>query len=545
MLRNDSVVVRVNGVDRITLTGLTGATSTNPRYLRFGVDNYAGTQTGQKKVFHDQVGVTSRGWLGQRSAPGPSSPITYLHDDLGRLSSVIDPDGDTGSYSYDPAGNLLSIGRASSYAVTLKEFSPKRGVVGDTVTVYGTGFSATPASNVVKFGTVTATVTAATRSKLTVTVPPTAATGTISVTTSGTTATSIGSFTVGATTPTISAVSVAKGDADQTFTITGTRFETTPTNNNVTVNGTFAQVTAATATLLTVKIPPGTGSGPVAVATPGGRVVASADLYLTPYDNPQVVPTGWTAANMGYTGRVALGGSILATQSAANAGKFGLVIFSATKGKRVAIKATAGPFAQTSLIDPNGDWVGGSFLRATMQSGGGGFIDTLDIPITGTYALYLYANTPATGSQTFTVYDVPADISAQATIGGAGVTVSTTAPGQKALVTFSGTQGQKVSLKNTPISGQLGLMTIKTPTSSVLLTSGANFIEPFTLPQTGTYTILVSASAESLASTTVQLFGVPADTTGTIATDGTPTTTSNTVPGQNIALSFSGCLANE
>ena len=115
MLRNDSVIVRVNGVDRITLTGLTGATSTNPRYLRFGVDNYAGTQNGNKQVFHDQVGVSSRGWLGDRTAAGPSSPITYVHDDLGRLTDVIDPDGDTGTYSYDPAGNLLSTVRSNSY----------------------------------------------------------------------------------------------------------------------------------------------------------------------------------------------------------------------------------------------------------------------------------------------------------------------------------------------------------------------------------------------------------------------------------------------
>ncbi len=63
-LRNDSVVVRVNGVDKITLTGLSGATTGNPRYLRVGIEEYAGTSPQPVTVYHANVGTSTTTWLG-------------------------------------------------------------------------------------------------------------------------------------------------------------------------------------------------------------------------------------------------------------------------------------------------------------------------------------------------------------------------------------------------------------------------------------------------------------------------------------------------
>jgi hypothetical protein len=64
-LKNSSVIVRVDGVDRITLNGLSGATSGNLRFLRAGIDHYDGTATAQPKtVFHSHVGVSTTDWLG-------------------------------------------------------------------------------------------------------------------------------------------------------------------------------------------------------------------------------------------------------------------------------------------------------------------------------------------------------------------------------------------------------------------------------------------------------------------------------------------------
>jgi Polysaccharide lyase len=76
-LRNDSIVVRIDGVDRITLTGLSGAATGNARYLRAGIDHYdtAGTTDGVG-VFHNSIGITTTGWLGDRGATGTTATPT-------------------------------------------------------------------------------------------------------------------------------------------------------------------------------------------------------------------------------------------------------------------------------------------------------------------------------------------------------------------------------------------------------------------------------------------------------------------------------------
>jgi hypothetical protein len=66
--------------------------------------------------------------------------------------------------------------------LSVASFSPARGVAGTSVTITGTGFSTTSSENVVTFNGVAATVTNATATALTVTVPSTAASGKISVT---------------------------------------------------------------------------------------------------------------------------------------------------------------------------------------------------------------------------------------------------------------------------------------------------------------------------------------------------------------------------
>ncbi|MFZ4057643.1 MAG: beta strand repeat-containing protein [Ferruginibacter sp.] len=66
---------------------------------------------------------------------------------------------------------FLSIQTVQAQAPTITSFSPTSAAVGATVTITGTNFSATAANNIVYFGAVKATVTAATATTLTVTVP--------------------------------------------------------------------------------------------------------------------------------------------------------------------------------------------------------------------------------------------------------------------------------------------------------------------------------------------------------------------------------------
>ena len=149
------------------------------------------------------------------AATPANNAITYVYDELGRLTGVTDPSGETAIYSYDAVGNLLSISRQSSSVVSVIEFTPNSGPVGTTVTIYGTGFSTVLSENSVSFNSVSATVTSATATQLVTTVPSGATTGPIGVTTPAGSATSPAPFTV-LTNATITAINpgqIARGTA--------------------------------------------------------------------------------------------------------------------------------------------------------------------------------------------------------------------------------------------------------------------------------------------------------------------------------------------
>jgi hypothetical protein len=73
---NDSIVVRANGTDKFTLSGLSGATSKSQRYIRAGIDHYDASGTAQVGVNHTLLGASQLGWLGSRTAV-PTPPATF------------------------------------------------------------------------------------------------------------------------------------------------------------------------------------------------------------------------------------------------------------------------------------------------------------------------------------------------------------------------------------------------------------------------------------------------------------------------------------
>src|SRR5882762_2690411 len=128
-----------------------------------------------------------------------NSPVQYAYDDLGRLTNVVDPAGNSATYHYDAVGNLLSITRTTVPAnngLAVLNFSPQQGPAGVTVILQGQGFGSTSGANAVQFNGTAAMVTSATASTLTVKVPSGATTGPISVTVGGTAASSDKNFTI-------------------------------------------------------------------------------------------------------------------------------------------------------------------------------------------------------------------------------------------------------------------------------------------------------------------------------------------------------------
>jgi N-acetylneuraminic acid mutarotase len=156
----------------------------------------------------------------------------------------------------------------------ITNFSPTGGKEGTIVTITGSNFSTTLADNVVKFNGTTATVTAATATSLTVSVPTGAATGKIAVQVKGINTNSTSDFIIFLQ-PTISGFSPTSGSIGNTIVINGTNFSTTLANTVVKINGVQATVNSGNATQLFISVPAGATSGKITVETNGFQAVSS------------------------------------------------------------------------------------------------------------------------------------------------------------------------------------------------------------------------------------------------------------------------------
>jgi YD repeat-containing protein len=432
-----------------------------------------------------------------------TQPISYVYDQLGRLTAAIDQAGNVAGYAYDSVGNILSISRGSAQQLSIISFSPNSGSVGSTVTVYGTAFNTTPSLNTVKFNGTTATVTAATATSLVVSVPSGATTGTVSVTTSAGTATSTPSFTVttaGAGQPTITSFSPSIGTPGTSVSITGTNFDTTTANDKVKFNVGPSIPSTATTTSLSVSVPgPGT-SGHLVVATPAGTVSSTSDFF--------VPPSPFTASSVGYTSRVSLGSGQTVTIS--TGGQIGLLVFDETAGHRASLLTSSNTMTSTggattiSINNPSGTSLASQSVTTSAP-----FIAAQNVSVTGTYTVVIQPASSATGSITVTVYDVPTDVAGSITVGGSSVSITTTTPGQGGTLTFSGTSGQQVTVHATSNTISNVTVSLVNPDGS-LVTSQTSSSSSFnltssTLAETGTFTIKVSASQGNTGGITIQL----------------------------------------
>jgi RHS repeat-associated protein len=460
-----------------------------------------------------------------------SDPIRYAYDPAGRLTGVVDPSVGSASYQYDAAGNITAITRTVVGTLGVIGFTPLAAPIGAPVTISGTGFSATPANNTVKFNGVTATVTAASVTSLSVTVPTGATSGTISVTTAAVTVTSASTFRI-AGGPAITSVTPAVVSAGSTVTVAGSGFDTSPLRNVVAFDAARAQVQSASGTSLSVVVPNTAASGHTTVSTSFGTTVSSADIF--------VPPTGYTTGDVQFTGRTTIGSSQVVTVSTAL--KVGMLLFDGTAGQRVSWQF---PSVSISGLDVAIYAPDGSVLKAKANVDPGTFFEPLTLPMTGSYLVLVDPKTSSTGSATVQMYDVGADPTATATAGGSAVTITTTVPGQNALVTFSGTAGQRTSYAFSSISFANHLRVLKPDGTTLVGTDpfnggASNFFDAITLPSTGTYTVVLDGNDAAIGSGTVQVYDVGSDPTVSTTPGWSAVTVTTTVPGQNALVTFSG-----
>ncbi|UXI68267.1 IPT/TIG domain-containing protein [Tahibacter amnicola] len=317
---------------------------------------------------------------------------TYSYDELGRLKTVTNASGETAEYVYDAVGSILEVKRYSAGTVAVTGFSPRSAPAGAEVTVKGTGFSPSPAQNQVEFNGVVASVVAATATTLNVTVPAAATSGPIRVMRDGQSALSAEAFTVtpsdGA--PTIASLSASCVLQDQTFTITGSNFDTRAGMTRVEVGAKLAVVTVLSDTSLRVTVPRKSAGGKVVVRTPAGAAVSDTLLLVT--------EQGMDCSRFSGTAWLTVDGA--AQPLAMPAGKYYVVYFEGSTGQWLSVQASAmsttpaGGSLQSYNFAPDGSTVTGYTLYAgTAQSH-----HFAPMPASGVYAMRIYASSATTVS---------------------------------------------------------------------------------------------------------------------------------------------------
>ena len=241
------------------------------------------------------------------------------------------------------------------------------------------------------------------------------------------------------------------------------------------------------------------------------------------------------------------------TVTTTSPGEDARLVFEGAAGQRISLKlsdVTIGTSccssAKISILKPDGS----TLLSASSFGTSGGFIDTKTLPQTGSYRILVDPQSNAVGSVTLTLYDVPDDAEAPVVPGGAPASAETTAPGQNAGFLFDAIAGDRVSLKLSDVTigtscCSSAKISILKPDGSTLLSASSfgtsgGFIDTKTLPQTGSYRILVDPQSNAVGSVTLTLYDVPDDPTGTLVLGGAASTLALDVPGLNGWRTFSG-----
>lgn len=422
-------------------------------------------------------------------------PIAYSYDELGRLVGAVASSGDAAGYSYDAVGNILAINHYTSSQVAVFALEPNSGPVGAQVTIQGANFAATASQNAVTFNGTAATITSASSTQLVVSVPAGATSGQITVTAPAGSATSSESFTVQASSglPTITSFTPALISAGQPVTVTGANFDTTPPNDRLILNVSPATMPSApppTSTTLTLTVPSATASGHISLSTPGGAAVSSSDLYVYPPNfNPAQSPATLLE-------RISLNSPATVSIPNGSSGAIGLLLFDGIEGQLISVY-TSGNSGGYFFAVQNPDYtrLEGTGCQTVC------FFDSQRLPRTGTYTVLVQ------DGATFTLW-VTIPFAAPISTNGTGLNLNLL-PGQNARLSFNGVTGQSatVQISNNVINNTVTLSLLN-PDGSTLnsITQGNSFFGfTNTLPQTGSYTVVVDPGSSASGAMTVSV----------------------------------------
>lgn len=465
------------------------------------------------------------------AAPALAAQQRYVYDEAGRLVQVTQEDGSGAIYEYDAVGNILSVKRISQSALSISEFTPNTGSSGTTVSIYGSGFIATPASNQVKFNGVSATVVSATSTALTVNVPAAATSGKISISNSNGAISSATDFVVGTSNlPTITSFSPAIGVRGTAVTINGANYAPVASGNRIAFDSVSASSTILATGKLGTTVPGVVSSGKISVTTAYGKATSDTDFFA--------VPPAINVADVEATGRLTVNAAPQPVQLQ-NVGKKALLLFEGARQPMLTLIATDATFAGSMSVSIYA--VDGSVVLTSSLSNNG----TLDLPMLpsmGTYTVALSLPSEAVGKVNLQLRAEDVG-SSDIEVDGAARAISLSA-GQNGRYTFAGKAGQRLSLGYDSVvtlpASQGIYYRVTNPDGSSLFGdswSNSNSNNLPVLPVDGRYTIQVDPSG--IATAKLNLV-VSRDIVGSLALDAAPVTFSSTRVGQNGRYTFTG-----
>ena len=410
-------------------------------------------------LFATQPAISAAGVLTftpSANASGNATVTLRLHDNGGIAHNGIDTSA---------AQTFTLAVTASGPAPTVASFSPTSGAVGTVVTIKGTGFSN---SSVVKFNAVAAaSVTFVSATQIKATVPATATTGKLSVSSAGATVISSATFKVS---PKLSGFNPGGGSFGTPVTLTGTGLLGATA---VKFNGKTTTFSVVSSTQITTVVPANATTGKISVSSAGGTATSTSSfLVSTPFVSsfsPSSGPVGTiltvSGGNFSNPTAVQFNGFFATNVTWVSATKLSVTVPSGATTGPVRVTAangesgvSTGIYKVTPLLNSFSPGNGATGTIVTLT--GSGLTDTTTVKFNGTIAAFSVVD-----SQTLTA------------------TVPTSATTGKISVSNKGgsVTGAAFFLVAPRISGF-------SPTSAVagaiVTISGANFLSPTGAPTT-------------------------------------------------------------
>jgi uncharacterized protein (TIGR03437 family) len=287
-----------------------------------------------------EVTITGSNFVGVSSVTfNEISASTFTVDSNTQIRATVPATAATGKISVTtPGGTALSATDFIIPAPMVNSFSPASGLVGAEVTI--TGSNLVSATDVKFNGASASTFTVDSATQIRVTVPVTATTGKISVTTPGGTGVSAGDFTVG---PVIASFTPASAVANTEVTITGSNFTGT---TSVQFNSVGALFIVDSATQIRATVPASASTGKISVTTGVGTHLSATDFLVTPVISSFTPANGLAEAQVTITG-ISLAGTTSVTFNGTSATTF--TVNSSTQiTATVPIGATTGKISVTT-----------------------------------------------------------------------------------------------------------------------------------------------------------------------------------------------------